>query len=174
MQPIGRQDPGPNALSVTLNDDEIRRRLDWDLSRLGGIVGVNNHMGSRFTEWDHGMELVLSVLKSRGLFFLDSRTTPRSVGDELAGAIGVPHAQRDIFLDNDVEAPAVATMLSKVEQFAARHGSVIAIGHPHDATLDALAAWLPQVRASGYRLVPVSALISRGQTPEVDSVAAEE
>ena len=76
-------DPGPNVLLATDTPDEIRRRLIWGLERLSGFVGINNHMGSRFTEDRAAMSVVMSELKARGLLFLDSRTTSRSVGADL-------------------------------------------------------------------------------------------
>jgi polysaccharide deacetylase 2 family uncharacterized protein YibQ len=165
MEPRGAHiDPGPNALTLGLDEDEIRRRMIWDLGRIDGIVGVNNHMGSRFTEWPQGMAPVLAMLRERGLFFLDSRTTPRSVGIELAVGIGLPHAARDIFLDDDPSDPAVAGALAKTEAVARRTGIAIAIGHPHAQTLIELRRWLPAVEARGFRLVPVSAIVRHNET----------
>lgn len=158
-----RVDPGPNALKVNLDEDEIRRRMAWDLARIDGIVGINNHMGSRFTESPEGMAPVLDMLRERGLFFLDSRTTPHSVGIDIATEYGVPHAARDIFLDVDLTDPAVATELAKTEAVARRNGAAIAIGHPHDPTITELRHWLPTVEARGFRLVPVSAIVQHNE-----------
>jgi polysaccharide deacetylase 2 family uncharacterized protein YibQ len=164
MQPqAARVDPGPNALKLGLDPEEIRRRLGWGLSRIDGIVGINNHMGSRFTEWPEGMAPVLAMLRERGLFFLDSRTTPHSVGVVLATEIGLPHAARDIFLDDALTDSAVATELAKAEAVARRNGLAIAIGHPHDPTLTELRRWLPTVEARGFRLVPVSAIVRHNE-----------
>ena len=90
MEPTGRADPGPNALLVSLSDAELRQRTTAALDSFDGYVGVNNHMGSRFTAFRPGMETVLRQFKGRGLMFLDSRTTAQSVGDQLAQEIGVP------------------------------------------------------------------------------------
>ncbi|HVJ51215.1 MAG TPA: divergent polysaccharide deacetylase family protein [Aliidongia sp.] len=164
MEPLAAHvDPGPNALRVSLDDAEIRKRLDWGLGRIDGIVGINNHMGSRFTESAPGMSVVMSVLRERGLFFLDSRTTPRSVGVTLAQEAGVPHAARDIFLDDTMTDPAVASELAKTEAVARRTGIVVAIGHPHPSTIEELRRWLPEAEAHGFRLVPMSAIIAHNQ-----------
>ena len=164
MEPLAASvDPGPNALRVSLDDAEIRRRLDWGLARIDGIVGINNHMGSRFTESTQGMNIVMAALRERGLFFLDSRTTPHSVGLAAAQEAGVPHAGRDIFLDDDMAAPAVAAELAKTETVARRNGVAIAIGHPHAPTIEELRRWLPLVAAGGFRLVPMSAVIAHDQ-----------
>jgi polysaccharide deacetylase 2 family uncharacterized protein YibQ len=164
MEPLAaRVDPGPNALRTGLDQDEIKRRLGWDLARIDGIVGVNNHMGSRFTEWPEGMAPVLEMLRERGLFFLDSKTTPRSVGIELAQEMSLPHAARDVFLDDDMAAPAVSAELAKTEAVARRNGMAIAIGHPHPATILELRRWLPAAEARGFRLVPVSAIVQHNE-----------
>jgi polysaccharide deacetylase 2 family uncharacterized protein YibQ len=164
MEPQARHvDPGPNALVTGLDDAELKRRVIWGLNRIDGIVGVNNHMGSRFTESQPGMTIVLEQLRERGLFFLDSRTTPRSVGLATARQMGVPSVGRDVFLDNFMTDPEVARELVETEAVARRNGVAIAIGHPHDATIAELRQWLPTVAAKGFKLVPVSAIVAREQ-----------
>ncbi len=80
----GSYDPGPNVLGSDLPDAELARRLDWGLERFDGFVGVNTHMGSRFTASPRGMAAVMAALKGRGLLFLDSLTSPASVGAAIA------------------------------------------------------------------------------------------
>jgi len=164
MEPQARHvDPGPNALVTGLDDAELRRRVIWGLGRIDGIVGVNNHMGSKFTESQPGMAIVLEQLRARGLFFLDSRTTPHSVGLATARQMGVASVGRDIFLDNFMVEPEVARELAQTEAVARKNGVAIAIGHPHDATIAELRRWLPTAAAKGFRLVPVSAIVAREQ-----------
>ncbi|HLZ65145.1 MAG TPA: divergent polysaccharide deacetylase family protein [Aliidongia sp.] len=164
MEPQARHvDPGPNALLTGLDDAELKRRVIWGLGRVDGIVGVNNHMGSKFTESAAGMAIVLEQLRTRGLFFLDSRTTPHSVGLATARQMGVATVGRDVFLDNFMTDPEVARELAQTEAIARRNGVAIAIGHPHDATIAELRQWLPTVAAKGFRLVPVSAIVAREQ-----------
>jgi len=164
MEPQARHvDPGPNALVTGLDDAELRRRVIWGLGRIDGIVGVNNHMGSKFTESQPGMTIVLEQLRARGLFFLDSRTTPHSVGLATARQMGVASVGRDIFLDNFMVEPEVARELAQTEAVARKNGVAIAIGHPHDATIAELRRWLPTAAAKGFRLVPVSAIVAREQ-----------
>jgi polysaccharide deacetylase 2 family uncharacterized protein YibQ len=71
----------------------------------------------------------------------------------------VPHAGRDVFLDDEISAPAIAVQLAELERVARRNGSAIAIGHPHDQTLDALTNWLRDLASKGFVLVPVSAIV---------------
>jgi polysaccharide deacetylase 2 family uncharacterized protein YibQ len=154
-----REDPGPHALYTSLSREEILDRLRWGLDRFDGYVGINNHMGSKFTADRSAMTPVIEELRARGLVFLDSRTTARSVGFGLAAADGVPHAGRDVFLDDDLAPAAISRQLAEVEEVARRRGSAIAIGHAHDTTMAALRAWLPSLAGKGLILVPVSAVV---------------
>ena len=150
MEPTGRADPGPNALLVSLSDAEIKQRTAAALDSFDGYVGVNNHMGSRFTAFRPGMETVLRQFKGRGLMFLNSRTTAQSVGDQLAQEMGVPSIVRHVFLDDDESLDAVRRKLAEAEAVARRQGFVVAIGHPHEATLQALGEWLPGAAGQGH------------------------
>lgn len=159
MEPSVKADPGPNALLVTLDRGEIVKRARAALDSFDGYVGVNNHMGSRFTADRAALAPVLAELHRRGLLWLDSRTTPNSAGIGLAREMKMPWVGRDIFLDNQETVAAVKAQLAKTEQVAKRQGYAVAIGHPHDATIDALASWLPEVQKRGFVLVPVSAVV---------------
>jgi polysaccharide deacetylase 2 family uncharacterized protein YibQ len=162
MEPMDQGvDAGPNALLTGLDEAELRRRLDWGLGRFEGYVGVNNHMGSRFTAWEPGMDLVMAELRRRGLLFVDSRTIAGSVAARAAERHAVPHADRDVFLDNEQESGAVHEQLARLEQVARERGTAIGIGHPHDGTIAALAEWLPTLEAKGFAVVPVSAVVER-------------
>ena len=159
MEPSVHADPGPDALLTRLDRAEIQRRVAQALASFDGYVGINNHMGSRFTADRAAMAPVLGEIQRRGLLWIDSRTTPNSAGMVLAQEMRMPHAGRDIFLDNVQSVAAVRAQLAKTEVVARRQGFAIAIGHPHDATLEALAAWLPDVKKRGFTLVPVSAVV---------------
>lgn len=160
MEPEGTGvDPGPNVLRVGDRPEKLRRHLDTALASFSGYVGLNNHMGSLFTADAPAMRRLLEAVNARGLLFVDSRTTAKTVGPEVARALGVPFAERDVFLDDDPSAPAVIAELRRVEEVARRNGSAIAIGHPRDATLDALEGWLWGLNRRGFALVPVSAIV---------------
>lgn len=161
MEPNGRNDPGPNALLVSLSDSELRQRTMAALDSFDGFAGVNNHMGSRFTAFKPGMETVLRQLKGRGLMFLDSRTSAQSVGDQLAQEMGVPSIVRHVFLDDEETLDAVRKKLAEAEAIARRQGFVVVIGHPHEVTLQALAEWLPGVQGKGLTLAPATAVLRK-------------
>jgi uncharacterized protein len=160
MQPLnGHLDMGPNGLAVDLPRAEVLRRLRWDLARFDDYVGINNHMGSRFTADATAMSWVMDELKSRGLMFLDSRTIANTVGEKVAAADDVPTAGRDVFLDDDRTAAAVEARLKDTEAVARRRGTAIAIGHPHDATLLALNQWIATLPQAGFVLVPLTEVV---------------
>src|SRR6266404_4705057 len=123
------------------------------------IDDLNGHMGSRFTQDPVAMERLLGALHARGLFYLDSFTTPASVASVTAARLGVPFAQRALFLDHDPRPGAVARALAELDALVRARRSVIAIGHPHPTTLAALAPWLAHAAAAGTHVVPASALV---------------
>jgi len=161
MQPMGGESPGPHALTVDLAAVEIRGRVGAALDRFGDAVGLNNHMGSRFTVDRRLMGPLMEELRSRGLVFVDSRTAAESQGSHAAGEAGVPAAMRDVFLDNEATTDAINRQLRELERIARRRGHAVAIGHPHDATFAALAAWLPGLQDRGLQAVPVTTIIRR-------------
>lgn len=152
-------DPGPEPLLTALSHDELHARLDRALAAFDGYVGVNNHMGSRFTEDRTALAEVMETLQSRGLLFLDSRTSETSAAFGEARLQGVPAAQRDVFIDHDPSPAAIDAALLQLERVALRQGYAVGIGHPKDATLDALREWLPHAADMGFALVPISTIV---------------
>ncbi len=140
MEPhnLRRWNPGPGALLLSMSQNEMGRILDQDLTELPMVIGVNNHMGSKFTENVPAMTYVLKILKSRHLIWLDSLTSPKSVGFRLGRKLGLRTARRDVFLDNTQSAAAITTQLNKLINLADRRGYAIGIAHPHPSTLKAL------------------------------------
>jgi hypothetical protein len=165
MEPLDAHlDTGPNSLRVGLGHEELVRRLRWGLDRFSGYVGINNHMGSRFTSDAASMTPVIEELHARGLLFLDSRTAATTVGEMIARRQGVPTVARNVFLDDEVSAPAIGARLADAEQAARRKGAAVAIGHAHDPTLAALAAWLPTLAAKQLVLVPLTTIVRNNES----------
>ncbi len=161
MQPVGEERPGPNALLASMTTEELREHLGWAIARVPGAVGMNNHMGSRLTTDERAMRTVMDVLDQRGLVFIDSRTSPRSIAAAIAAEAGLPHGSRDIFLDHLPTAAFVRRQLAEIEAMARRSGSAIAIGHPLPVTLAVLEAWIPDAKARGFTFVPVTSAIEK-------------
>ncbi len=164
MEPQGypARDPGEGALLERMEEAEIRRLLAGNLAAVPGVAGVNNHMGSRLTELEEPMSWVMDELGSRGLYFLDSLTSPRSVAARVADRLGVRATRRDVFLDNERDEEKIGVQIQKAIDAARASGFAVAIGHPHSATRRALLRWAPIIEASGVKVVPLGEGLRRG------------
>ncbi|EKV30798.1 Putative periplasmic protein [Caenispirillum salinarum AK4] len=162
MEPLNPDiDGGPGVLRTNMTADQVRAQVRAGLGKFEGYVGVNNHMGSKFTADAAGMAVVMDEMRANGLLFLDSKTSPGSVGAKLAAEAGVPHAERHVFIDNKDDVAYVLKQLAETERVARRTGYAIAIGHPHDGTFSALKQWLPTLEDKGLVLVPLSAIVRK-------------
>lgn len=161
MEPQGYPDkanPGPGALFSSMPEKTLRSLVHKAAQHVPHAVGANNHMGSRFTESNRGMNAVLEELAGRRLFFLDSMTTSRSQGKPASQRAQVPYIRRNIFLDNVQDQAAIVFQLKKAETLARRKGIAVAIGHPYPETLHALAEWA-RTRDTSIRIVTVQQLL---------------
>jgi hypothetical protein len=151
-------DPGPGALFRSMGDDQIRQVFHDHLKRVPGAMGVNNHMGSGFTEDEEKMALLIGEIKRRALFYVDSRTTSETVAHRTAKGMGVPVASRAVFLDNDLSTRAMEFQLGRLLTIAKESGSAIGIGHPHKETLGFLKKHLQEIKTEA-KVVPVSHIV---------------
>jgi polysaccharide deacetylase 2 family uncharacterized protein YibQ len=158
------KDPGPGALLTTMIPEEVRERLRESLAAVPGAVGVNNHMGSRFTADLKALGVFMAELKKYKLFWLDSRTTSLTRGSEAARAAGVAALERDIFLDAQRHPDFIRAQIRRLVDLAVRRGSAVGIGHPYPETFAALGELRDELLASGVSWVPVSALVGRPPT----------
>jgi polysaccharide deacetylase 2 family uncharacterized protein YibQ len=165
MQPGNGSDPGPGALHAAMDDRGLADAARAALARVPGAVGVNNHMGSSLTADAAAMGTILQVLQQDGLFFLDSRTSPQSVGYQLARSLGLPTAERDVFLDDDPAAAAIRTQFQRLLDRSRQEGAAIAIAHPRPETLTVLREEVRRAQAEGFTFVPVSFLLDRSGEP---------
>lgn len=160
--PMEAQDPswdlGPGGLYLKYSLDKIRTTMLENLAAVPHAIGSNNHMGSRFTEDRVAMHEVLSVLKERDLFFVDSYTTSQSTGLDEAGKMNVPTARRHVFLDNVHEQKKICRQLKQLVALAKKNGWAIGIGHPNQATLKALTRCRKQL-LENVEIVGVSMLV---------------
>jgi uncharacterized protein len=165
MQPDNGSDPGPGALHVAMGERALAVAARAALARVPGAVGVNNHMGSTFTADAAAMGSILQVLQQDGLFFLDSRTSAATVGYQLARSLGLPSAERDVFLDPDPDPTAIREQFQRLLDRARAEGAAIAIAHPLPGTLEVLREEVPRAQAEGFTFVPVSFLLDRTGDP---------
>ncbi|MBD1581728.1 divergent polysaccharide deacetylase family protein [Pseudoalteromonas sp. S16_S37] len=150
---------GPGALTLDMNKWQLQSTLGHALSTLPQVKGVNNHMGSALTQYVEPMKWTMEVLKKRGLFFLDSRTTEYTQAQNVANLYGVENISRHIFLDNEPTAEALRVQLEALKHTADTEQFAIAIAHPYPETVAFLTIALPELTAQGYEIVPVSQLV---------------
>lgn len=152
-------DLGPGGVTVDMSNGSIARTVASDFATVPGAAGTNNHMGSRGTADPRVMRAILGVVKARRLFFVDSLTSPRSVGAETARAMGVPTAVRAVFLDNQDDDTYVRAQFHALIRVAQVRGQAIAIGHVGKVTARVLREMLPEFDEAGIQFVPVSVLV---------------
>lgn len=159
MQPRNPlENPGKGTLTVTMGLEQIRQTIERNLLSVPFATGSNNHMGSLLTADPRKMEMILQHLERRQLFFLDSRTTASSVAYDVAQRLGLKSAVRKVFLDADPNL-SIATVKMRLRELAAlaeQRQPAIAIGHPKEATLQALEQVLPEFAQRRIRIVRVS------------------
>ncbi len=159
MQGAAGHDPGEGAIFKGMAPDQIRTILLGDIRAVPYISGVNNHMGSEVTQDREIMILVETELKNKGLFYIDSLTSGKSVGFKVAQEIGLPWNKRDVFLDDEQNEAYILAQLEELKRKAVKHLSAIGICHPHPETIAVLQREVPKLKAEGITLERVSKLI---------------
>lgn len=148
---------GDHLVLVGMSDEEIEGSVESALATTPDVVGINNHMGSLATADRRVMEAVMRVCRRRGLFFMDSMTTPRSVAGEAAEKVGVPSFGNDSFIDNrdgDTE-ESVRRLIS----IAKSRGLAAGIMHVRKKAFGDLQWLIGEARREGVRLVTASEML---------------
>lgn len=162
MQPIGypNVDPGPGAILLSYSREEIREVLNRDIASIPRIVGINNHMGSEATTDPRVMETVLGLISKKGLFFIDSRTSPETIALKLAREMGIPSAKRDVFLDNETTPSAIDAKTDELLDLAEKKGWAIGIGHANIETADGLERMALKAAKREIRWISLESLVA--------------
>jgi len=149
-----------NALNEAMDEDELTANVHSLLAQIPFIRGVNNHMGSHLTEFDFFMRPVMDSIRGYNshLYFLDSRTSPRSVAYAQALDAGLNSITRDVFLDNEPNPESIRLQYNIWLTRARERGSAIAIGHPYSHTIDVLHQHLPEADRE-FEFMRISRLI---------------
>ncbi|MCB1691718.1 MAG: divergent polysaccharide deacetylase family protein [Pseudomonadales bacterium] len=154
---------GPGGLEPYMSHDRFVAAVHRAMARIPEASGMNNHMGSDLTQRTTEMNWLMDEVKHANLFFIDSRTTPLTVASRVAEQKHVFSSSRDVFLDNDQTFYDVDSSFRLLIRKAKRHGTAIAIGHPHPVTLAYLEMALPTLASQGVQLIPASNLIALQQ-----------
>jgi hypothetical protein len=156
---------GKGALRRPMNKQQVQQALQQALDNVPQAIGVNNHMGSLYTALPEQMDWVMQVVAERRLYFIDSKTTGKSVVGTVTQKHGVKTRSRDVFLDNDKSYKALDRQFNQLIQLAKQHGHAVAIGHPYPETYRYLKKNLPRLAQQGIKVVPVSALLDLPAAP---------
>jgi len=154
-----------DTIRSNMGELEIISILNKDIAGLPGLVGISNHQGSKATEDERVMRIIMAELKKRGLFFLDSLTTPRSVCLDVAHDTGLRYAQRDVFLDITDKTDLrnfesyIKGQIQELANVAMIKGSAIGIGHNKRITLELIRDSIPELEEKGIRIVPLKRLV---------------
>jgi len=155
------------AVTLDMTEKQFAATVAADLGAVPYVTGINNHMGSLLTRHPgHMLWLMRAMQQQAGLFFVDSRTTVATVAKRVAMENAVPSTERNVFLDNELGADAIAFQFERLLALARKQGTALAIGHPHPQTLAFLEQQLPQLGQRGFRLLPVRDLIELQQQGE--------
>lgn len=159
MEPLDPAwDPGPGTLYLADPLEEVARKVAQNLSSVPHALGINNHMGSRYTGDERAMRQFFKLLAGQDLLFVDSGTSSASVAMETARAMGFKSARRNVFLDNVQNQEGICRQLKLLVTEARKRGWAIGIGHPNEATLAALTSCREMLQGQ-VRLVGIHELV---------------
>ena len=153
-------DPGEGALLVNMPEVIVKELTKRALDSFDVYVdGVNNHMGSAFTEEREKMRQVLSVVKDYTDLFVDSKTSAKSVAYDECVSQGMRCAMNNHFIDNQNDVNKIIEKLYEAAEYAKKHGEVLVIGHMRSKTLDALEIAIPILEDRKIIIVPIEQVI---------------
>ncbi|MDX2454978.1 divergent polysaccharide deacetylase family protein [Desulfosarcina sp.] len=160
MEPFDAEvDPGPGAIFVDDRPECIHQVVAENIATLPHVVGVNNHMGSRYTQQPKKMGQALDVVRNRGLFFVDSMTTGHSTAYTCARQMGVSSKRRDLFLDTQQDVSSVIRQMKRLQHRARKHGNAIGIGHPRPETAEGIMRFLETPESRDVTFVYISQML---------------
>jgi len=156
---------GPGPLMSDMDKNTVIETLKTNLDSMPESIGINNHMGSKLTQDPKVMSWVMTELINRGMFFIDSKTSSKSIGSDVAQDWHVPNMSRSVFLDHTDDLEAIDIQFKRLVQLAKRHGKAVAIGHPRKNTLEYLEHALLNLPDLNIELVSIRKLVYQTYQP---------
>ena len=147
-------------LTTAMDNQELANQLEAMINAVPNIIGISNHMGSKFTEDSTKMEVLLRLLKDKSLFFVDSRTSNNSKGLSLAKELDVKSVGRGLFLDNDQSYDQTVEQIVKLMEMSTAEDIAVGIGHPYPSTIKAITDMLPRFKKNKIEIVPLSEILN--------------
>jgi len=159
---------GDKGIFTGMSDEEIYSTVMEALEIVDGAAGLNNHMGSAIMENERCLNAVLKAVKEKDLMFVDSKTTPKSLGEKLCEEKGIFAVERDVFLDSTDDKIEVKKRLKQAAEIAVKEGYAVAIGHvgPEGGmvTVQAIAEMKDELEKNGIEFVTISTLRSLNES----------
>ncbi len=146
-------------LNTDMISREIEERVEKAFFEIFDAVGLNNHQGSKATEDQRIMHIVADVLSKHQAYFVDSRTSAKTVAESTMKKAGVPYIERQVFLDNDFDPGLIYKQLNELVQLAESSEFVVGIGHVKRETLQVLREEIPKLKAKGFRFAFISEIL---------------
>ena len=128
----------PDTLRISNTQQEISTRIRYIKNIFPKVHYINNHTGSKFTSHEVAMNRLIYALNANNISFVDSRTTAQTKAPKVLKNFGLNYVARDVFLDHHMEKKYIKEQIQKAIKIAKKHGTAIAIGHPHANTILAL------------------------------------
>ncbi len=152
-----------NTLKITDSYRTIEQRVSQIRKWYPNAKYTNNHTGSKFTQDYEAMDKLFRALVKYDFTFIDSRTTGKTLGKEMAKKYHMPYVARNVFLDNIQNFTYIQNQLKKAIKIAKKQGYAIAICHPHSITMEVL-------RKSKYLLKDLE-LVYLNQLPPLNKIS---
>ena len=163
MEPIGfpKNDPGRATLLTSSNEVENLNRLEHIMKQAGGYVGLLGTLGTKFMLHSETFLPVLRSIKQRGLIYVDSRSTSRSLGPELASSIQLPKAFNNVFVDKEPSQEKIKNKLNELERIALKRRFAVGIAQPLPITIEILSQWTKELKTKQIALAPITAIVDK-------------
>ena len=145
-----------NTIFTSMSKEEIENIIKDDMASVPNLKGINNHMGSKATESEYVLNILFEQIKKNGLYFLDSYTSNETLAPQVALQKEISFFKRDVFIDNVSSKDHIKRQLIKAKNIAAKKGSVIAIGHAKELTINTIKEIIPEFEREGFRFVHLS------------------
>ena len=162
MQSVEHHKHSPGTLDLHMTKSEFKKQLRLNLNSVPYVRGINNHMGSLLTRHPGHMRWLMNELSQQGgLYFIDSRTTSKSIAEKIATEYKIPNLSRDFFLDPDDKENTLRQQFDRFINKINQRGYALAIAHPYPKTIKFLQDNIKELNEQGITLLPVSQLISK-------------
>ena len=163
MEPLGfpKNDPGRATLLTSSNEVENLNRLEHVMKKAGGYVGLLGTLGTKFMLHSETFLPILKTIKQRGLIYVDSRSTSRSLGPELASSIQLPRAFNNIFIDKEPSNQKIKGKLDELEKIALKKRFAVGIAQPFPLTIEILSQWAEKLKTKQISLAPITAVVDK-------------